>query len=1241
MTSQDDQLQVYFAGLKIPVTALCFLTNELVVAGIGPYIQIYSIRIEQCIERHRVFPWDRVHGIELAPQSVGNHCLLVVFGGKSLRLWRVNLPSDHHLPTSPVLTPWGPLRQVRDWIMACHWVYPENSMEPIELALALGHNYVEVYQLDNWALVHRIQCTVQCIIYSARFFGRTRRTLLMLSGTVFNEVLVWPVWQSTDNELLPSGVPLGKVAQRFVGHEGVIFGIRFNLSGTILLSVSDDRTIRVWQTDPIDAYDVTSTTIIKATATLYGHTSRVWDCQFAEEFLVSISEDATCRIWSFDKAHLDGEGGPRPLACWRGHTGKSIWSVAINPEQTTVVTGGGDCGIRLWSLQSIRYRTVDANKPLRTTTLPELSTYQVAEQITVNSKGKEFIRNFCSIDQGHAAIVSTHYGYLLRYDHPQGRWTRLLYHPELVGYSMLQATPCGKVVICGTIQGNLLFFATHAGSVPVCTRLQISTEQIFDIQTLAVASNSNEVDVFATVLGESVHWLRLVFHSCTTWKCHPVTDLVLPAATLPLCFAMDIDRQILAVGSREGALLLYDIIQPKSNSFETIQISDSLAPFLNLRRLHSKDAITSVLFVSSSESAESPPQTERASGNLIEFTLLTGGRDGAVRTLYITLPSSVSQSIDETPNADTTIAIAPFPWTTAYADNEVPMQSITVPFRSVSTTQPAAEGQVQFIHREKVTRGWVEGLTYLNGQLLVSSFYRKRFIIFNATHQYEQLALFCGGAHRRWYFHTINPELWGASFVFLRRDAIHAYVAPAEDPTGEITLTPVLEQSFHGREIRALAYLPYLDDIHLPRGIVATAGEEGVLKISQQITPTLFRTLCTVHHHISVIRCIKWVTLGSKVFLFTAGGCEEMRCWKVVITTPERENNNPVLPKVHCVEVAIAPTESLTQGVRIMGITVIPNTNSHQDTLEDHQLPATPCFYVASVHSDATLKLWACHPKRHRFVLVAEDRIYHPNCILSVDHVCLTRHSSTAMEVRNTVLVTTGSTDGLIRIFDVTSVLPGWASNTPEGFIHCSTSVTPLVPPALQFTAHQSGVNGLRVWIDHCQPISVSVASGGDDNQLHLTRVSVACETDQESWEPIRLNITSQCSQEAAHASAIQDVHLIWASSINPYLVTVATDERINIWRTTSEEYPGSCSSSTSPQHPLLTSEGERTGTSIILDAVDSGSRMELQLRKSFTTDISDPSTSDVIPSGTGRWAVGVAGIGAQFFELTSSGNST
>ncbi len=44
---------------------------------------------------------------------------------------------------------------------------------------------------------------------------------------------------------------------------------------------------------------------------------------------ISISEDTTCRIWSISERSS--------IACWGGHEGKGIWSVAISSEMNIVV----------------------------------------------------------------------------------------------------------------------------------------------------------------------------------------------------------------------------------------------------------------------------------------------------------------------------------------------------------------------------------------------------------------------------------------------------------------------------------------------------------------------------------------------------------------------------------------------------------------------------------------------------------------------------------------------------------------------------------------------------------------------------------------------------------------------------------------------------------------------------------------------------------------------------------------
>ena len=61
---------------------------------------------------------------------------------------------------------------------------------------------------------------------------------------------------------------------------------------------------------------------------LYGHTARVWDGRLLSDWVVSIGEDATCRVW-------DGEG--RCVRVVDGHRGRSIWSMAVDETSGLVV----------------------------------------------------------------------------------------------------------------------------------------------------------------------------------------------------------------------------------------------------------------------------------------------------------------------------------------------------------------------------------------------------------------------------------------------------------------------------------------------------------------------------------------------------------------------------------------------------------------------------------------------------------------------------------------------------------------------------------------------------------------------------------------------------------------------------------------------------------------------------------------------------------------------------------------
>ncbi len=72
-----------------------------------------------------------------------------------------------------------------------------------------------------------------------------------------------------------------------------------------------------------------SVEVIAGVQVLYGHTARVWDARLLPgDNVVSIGEDATCRVWSRCVA----------VRTVGGHRGRSMWSMAVDSENKRVVS---------------------------------------------------------------------------------------------------------------------------------------------------------------------------------------------------------------------------------------------------------------------------------------------------------------------------------------------------------------------------------------------------------------------------------------------------------------------------------------------------------------------------------------------------------------------------------------------------------------------------------------------------------------------------------------------------------------------------------------------------------------------------------------------------------------------------------------------------------------------------------------------------------------------------------------
>ncbi len=118
------------------------------------------------------------------------------------------------------------------------------------------------------------------------------------------------------------------------GHEKDVNSVTFSGDDTRLASASDDRTVRLWDSQ-------TGGEI----AVLRGHSSGVKSVVFSPDgtTLASGSDDGTVRLW-------DGQTGAE-IAVLRGHSG-GVKSVVFSPDRTRLASASDDGTARLWDVQT-------------------------------------------------------------------------------------------------------------------------------------------------------------------------------------------------------------------------------------------------------------------------------------------------------------------------------------------------------------------------------------------------------------------------------------------------------------------------------------------------------------------------------------------------------------------------------------------------------------------------------------------------------------------------------------------------------------------------------------------------------------------------------------------------------------------------------------------------------------------------------------------------------------------------
>ncbi|WBW71280.1 tRNA (guanosine 34-2'-O)-methyltransferase regulator Trm734 [Schizosaccharomyces osmophilus] len=314
MSTSNAGLQICLNSVNFlgPVTSLIlFDDDKYLCAAQGSFLRIYCLDLEKdantCWKTLKIPFRNRVHGMLACRDG------LLIWGGYNLGM--------------VVWNTWEIF-----WTRTPDWIF--NAVElntESEYAVVTSKNEVLIYSylLSKWKLSSTISCQDSPLLFFAAL-QLTDDCITVASASAFGEIYLWSFPINGHPSVISTYGSLK-------GHEGACFDIRFSDDGQYLSTVSEDRTVRLW--------DLKKEAPLLATG--FGHTARVWKCRFlSNSSLVSISEDLTLRKWVYDGVKLDN------TETFTGHRGKHIWSIAASKKQDLLFTGGNDGAIRQWKINN-------------------------------------------------------------------------------------------------------------------------------------------------------------------------------------------------------------------------------------------------------------------------------------------------------------------------------------------------------------------------------------------------------------------------------------------------------------------------------------------------------------------------------------------------------------------------------------------------------------------------------------------------------------------------------------------------------------------------------------------------------------------------------------------------------------------------------------------------------------------------------------------------------------------------
>lgn len=418
--------------------------------------------------------------------------------------------------------------------------------------------------------------------------------------------------------------------------------------------------------------------------------------------------------------------------------------------------------------------------------------------------------------------------------------------------------------------------------------------------------------------------------------------------------------------------------------------------------------------------------------------------------------------------------------------------------------------EVKYMNCRELEFKWIEKFLNKNANL-ICGFQEKVFIVYNIISNSKLLEVPCGGGHRSWdavrYIEKNNDKYQEViKLIYLKNADIHICTFEMS----QIVSRNIVNGS-HAKQINCLK--SYKSDLDQSVTYYISGGEDTTLRISTLNTKMEFKDEI-VFKQLSSVRTLKLYQIeDNKILVVSAGGRAQI-CIKTVTCERKHEVELRAEMLIDYLLKGLDKERTVNQNWRNSSVDFDPETRIMDiDLMKLNE----GTFLLFAGCSDAYLRIFLLTLESKTQFKSIIDLKHHKTCILKTNLI----------EINNKFFIVTCTTRGEITFWDI-SITPAIANLE--------------IKPIFTTTSNKSGINSFDSNL--LSESHILVATGGDDNSIHLIVLEVTIQENMENLTEIKVLYT--WNTDKYHCSQITGLLLL-----DDVLVTTGVDQRVTIskWR--------------------------------------------------------------------------------------------